>query len=271
MKEKKYYCLLLNGCFDKEYHYISLGMHSVIKGVLRKEYTDLSTLEEDFMELDDTITINEDHWLVEGAFPVIAEEIDGKMIDCVSKKEIGKSVDGVNYRGLSYRYASETNLKMTELLLSILDKKSIERYIEKQSKIEEFLISIYDMNYPKKKYYSIYPNDTTVLVSAIKINERLVDFITLEPFYEEKPNVITRNLTFVKKELIPYESTKKTLEQYKNFIEDVYKEEYIQNINQLKTTNISRYNNYISLNKDRDFWSRIDLKTKKKIKKKKYK
>ena len=79
MKEKKYYCLLLNGCFDTEYHYVSLDMHSVIKNVLRKKYTDLSTLEDDFMELDDKITINEDHWLVEGSFPVIAEEIDGKV------------------------------------------------------------------------------------------------------------------------------------------------------------------------------------------------
>ena len=268
MKEKKYYCLLLNGCFDKEYHYVSRETHSIIKNVLRKEYTDLSTLEEDFMELDDKITINEDHWLVEGSFPVIAEEIDGKMIDCVSKKEIGKSVDGVNYRGLSYRYASETNHKMTELLLSILDEESIKRYIEGQSKIEEFLVSIYDMNYPKKKYYSIYPNDTTVLVNAIKINEKLVDLITLEPFYKEKPNVITRNLTFEKKERITCDLAKKILKKYKDFIDNVYKEEYIENIHQLQTANISRYNTYISLNKDRDFWTRTDLKTKKRIKKK---
>lgn len=261
MKEKKYYCLLLNGCFDTEYHYVSLDMHSVIKNVLRKKYTDLSTLEDDFMELDDKITINEDHWLVEGSFPVIAEEIDGKMIDCVSKKEIEKSQDGINYRGLSYRYKSKANPMMAELLLSILDEESIKRYIEEQSKIEEFLISIYDMNYPKKKYYNIYPNDSEEYINGIKFNERIIDLITQTPFYEEESNVITRNLGYDKKERTTYELILRE-------IDNIDQEEYIKKIKQLLTANISRYNNYISLNKERDFWTRSDLKTKKRIKEK---
>ena len=236
-------------------------MHSVIKNVLRKEYTELSTLEDDFMELDDKITINEDHWLVEGSFPVIAEEIDGKMIDCVSKKEIEKSVDGVNYRGLSYRYKSKANNKIAELLLSILDEESIKRYIEGQSKIEKLLVSIYDMNYPKKKYYNIQPNDSEQHINAIKVNEIIIDFITQEPFYEEGTNVITRYLSYDKKERTTYELII-------NQVEDINKEEHIENIKQLLTNNISRYNNYISLNKERDFWTRTDLKTKKRTKKK---
>ena len=44
MKEKKYYCLMLSDCYDIAYHYVSLGLHSVMKNVLRKDYTDLSTV-----------------------------------------------------------------------------------------------------------------------------------------------------------------------------------------------------------------------------------
>ena len=66
MEEKIYYCLVLSGCYDTVNHYICSKEHSVMKNVLRKEYTDLTHLEEDFMEYDDTITIQEDNWLVEG-------------------------------------------------------------------------------------------------------------------------------------------------------------------------------------------------------------
>ena len=50
MEKKKIYCLILNGCLDVTTHPVALEPFSVMRDVLRKEYTNLETIEEDFME-----------------------------------------------------------------------------------------------------------------------------------------------------------------------------------------------------------------------------
>ena len=56
MEKKKIYCLILNGCLDVTTHPVALEPFSVMRDVLRKEYTNIETIEEDFMELDNKIT-----------------------------------------------------------------------------------------------------------------------------------------------------------------------------------------------------------------------
>ena len=264
MEEKKYYCLVLSGCYDTVNHYICSKEHSVMKNVLRKEYTDLTHLEEDFMEYDDTITIQEDNWLVEGSFPVIAYEKDGKMIDCISHKIIYSSNDPHALTGLNYKDKSLARKEMVELLLNILDEESKERYIKEQNKLEEYLLSTYSMNYPHKKYYFLDIGvEFPVLISAVKINDTMLDMLTLKPIIEAKENLITSKLTY-------HKAIRTNLESINNDImhniRDNKMADYVSSIDETIISSSKRYNNYRSLNKDKEFNTELNYTSSHKVK-----
>lgn len=264
MEGKKYYCLVLSGCYDKVYHYVCKDEHSVMKNVLRKEYTDLSHLEEDFMEYDDTITIKDDHWLVEGALPVIAYEKEGKMIDCISNKIIYPSDAKHALSSLNYTKKSIARKEMVELLLSLIDEESKNRYIKEQNKLEEYLLSTYSMNYPHKKYYFLDIGvESPVIISAVKINDTMLDMLTLKPVVKAEENLITSKLTYQKAIRTNLESVNNDIVHN---IRDNKMAEYVSAIDETITLSSANYNKYRSLNKDTTFQTRLTNQSNYKVK-----
>lgn len=248
---KEYYCLLLNGCFDKDYHYVANGPHSVMKGVLKKELSSLDTIEEDFMCLDDTITIKENSWLVEGSFPVIATLENGIMIDCVSHKEIKYSKNAIEVPGLSYRQKVPANKAMAILLLNLIDEESQKRYCQVQGKVEKLLKEMYNTHLPNAKnknsveivYLNTNYQDTSAnYIKAGKMDEYVFDLETFNPLYKENPNSITKYMTYLEEA---------------NGSEKDFLTATTEDIVNMHQESIRNYNNYIYCNKNKKFSERI--------------
>lgn len=254
MKEKKYYCLMLSDCYDIAYHYVSLGLHSVMKNVLRKEYTDLSTVKEDFMDLDDTITVEKDHWLVEGSFPVIATEVsEGIMVDCVSGLIIAAPDKAINNE-LIYVKRTKADPKMAELLLSLIDKESEERYYQEQVKLIDFCAAKYGEKTPVSLTRVRSKFGNKLMVGVVEMGDLKVSYETGTCLYPAKENTITKHLTYT------HEGIKE---------EDILESGYINiaripDFTFIKNESIKSYNNYIEENKDKTF---KEISSKKKIKK----
>ena len=241
MKEKKYYCLMLRNCYDTAYHYVSLGLHSVMKNVLRKEYTDLSTVKDDFMELDDTITEEKDHWLVEGSFPVIATEVaKGIMIDCVSGLIIASPEQARNNE-LVYLKKTKADTRMAELLLSLIDKDSEERYYQEEIKLINFCKANYGEDIPVTVTHVTSNKNNNLIIGVVKMNGMMVSYETGTPLYPAKENTITKHLTY---------NTVKTKDILKKGSINIAK---IPDINSIKEESIKQYNNYIQENIDKPF------------------
>ena len=93
MEEKKYYCVKLNGYNNKNSYYGLTKKNTLLDGVLKKEYSklDKDNLDYDFLSLDSKVTSFKNSFLVEGFFPVIAEEVDGKLTIISGKIASGTS------------------------------------------------------------------------------------------------------------------------------------------------------------------------------------
>lgn len=254
MKEKKYYCLMLRNCYDTAYHYVSLGLHSVMKNVLRKEYTDLSTVKDDFMELDDTITEEKDRWIVEGSFPVIAIEIsEGIMIDCVSGLIISSPEKALNNE-LVYLKRTKADTKMAELLLSLINEESKERYYQEQIKLIDFCQSNYEEDTPISITHVTHVTSSqkkNLIIGVVKMGNMMISYETGTPLYPKKENTITKHLTY---------DIVKTKDILKKGPINIAK---MPDINAIKEESIKLYNNYIDDNKDKPL---DKVSTKKKIK-----
>lgn len=261
----KYYVLLLNNCYDKDNHYLERNLFSVIPNVLKKELTDLSNIEEEFLGLDDTITIGKNSWIVKGSFPVFAVEADGKLFDIITFNEIKYSKDGKDTKGLTYKNKFElqdTGIKMMQMMLEILDEEAIERYIKGLNKIERNLL-----DNSKSKNYMLVPNDNglyTPLLLAQEIDDQLIDTITGEKIYPASENIVTRRLNYTQKTRIN-DSTTKTLA----IINKSQTEEYTKSVEKARLNSIRRYNDYISMNKEKEFDTKIELTKKNKVRIKK--
>lgn len=265
MEKKKIYCLILNGCLDVTTHPVALEPFSVMRDVLRKEYTNLETIEEDFMELDNKITIGNTCWLVEGSFPVFAYEIAGKLYDCVTCKETKYSSKNIEVRGLSYEKLIPVAPRMADYMLRKLeqDEEAINRYVERITSLEEFLMSVYDGYYPKYKYYRLNPNNYNYGVmppiNARIVNGTMIDLITKTPLYKIKENEITHDLSYRSSEKITEENAWYNVDWLRRTPDTDDIIAYQDGINEAKKNNIRRYNNYKTSNKDKNFDERVEL------------
>jgi len=249
---KKYYVLLLNNCFDNHQHYISTKKCSMIPNVLIKEYTNLSTLEEDFLEYDDTIIEGKSSWIIKGSFPVIAEEINGKMYDVITGKEIKYSPNSEKTDTISYKEKYEANLEIAKLSLSILDEESIKRYIKGLKIIEKNTIQPSQ----EEQYYILTPNKNgsiIPLLTAKKVNSQIIDIVTNEKIYPTGENKITSYLNYTDK--IKVERKESTSIP----MSSSGRKYYIQSVVKAKRNCINSYNTYINFNKDKEFDDRINI------------
>lgn len=258
MKEK-YYCLLLNNHNDTERHYVSNNQKiSVIRGIIKEEVTDLYNLEETFMELDDKITEKENSWLIEGSFPIIATKLkSGVMIDAISGNVIIYSEDP-SVECLSYIKEYEADQQMAEFMINNLSNKSKERYIKKLV-YETYKIK----NNIKDNYYYLtisLPQITDErIITAKEENGVMYDLITNSRIEKKQPNIITRNIEYT-------EIRAKVSDIFfpMSMIKSDYNSEnrtrHIEVFEKLKKEKNRQYNNYVSLNKEKTFNTKVKTK-----------
>ena len=193
---KEYYCLLLNNCYDTDIHYVSFGEKcTMLPKILDKSITDLSTLEEEFMELDYMIENNPHEYHIYGKFPVIGELIDGKMYDVITGKYIQESPNGYSVEGLSYKYKIKAYQQMVKLLLELLDNESIKRYTERLNQLNSYSILLSaKKNISTIKYLTIIngQNKETIIRS---INGCLYEPFTKNIVYCINDNMVTSELS----------------------------------------------------------------------------
>lgn len=257
MKEK-YYCLLLNNHNDTVKHHVSNNEKvSVIRGVIQREVKDLYNLEAAFMDLDEKVTINDNSWFVEGSFPIIATRLkDGVMIDAISGNVIIYSEDP-NVPCLSYSKAVEAHQVLAKFMLGNLSEESKQIYIHK-------LVEELACKRAKKtpEYYCLQikvpEEQKTTVVYAKKENDAMYDIITNTLIEKVEPNVITRNIEY-------YDIQKANPEFVEMKIKELnYNNEernlYLKNMKQLVKYEGRKYNNYISINRDRTFDTKVKTK-----------
>lgn len=257
MKEK-YYCLLLNNHKDTEKHYVSDNKKiSVIRGVIQREVNDLYNLEAAFMDFDDKVTINDNSWFVEGSFPIIARKLkEGVMIDVISGNIIIYS-DNPDISCLSYSKAIEAYQWMAEIMLDSISEESKQIYIHKLA--EELACK---RTKQRPEYYCLQikvpEEQNPTVVYAKKENGAMYDIITNTLIEKAEPNVITRNIEY-------YDIQKANPEFVEMQIKELNynKEErnlYVKNMKQLVKDEERKYNNYISINRDRTFDTKVKTK-----------
>ena len=248
----KYYTLVLNNCSDLGIHFISNDYCTMIPNILEKTYTDLSTLEKDFMELHDTVIINENNWYISGSFPVIGMLKEGKMYDVITGKEIAYTQNSKEVKGLSYSQKYEANHLMVELLFSSLSEEERQKYVSYINKIEEKSKKVASNCKFKETYYLLKPNNINVDIPPIIakcIDGEYIDVFTKRKIIEIGENTITSKLSFKFKRQINLETANK----YQLDIIDIGVSKYIENINRANQNAIREYNNYMSFNKYQKF------------------
>ena len=120
------------------------------------------------------------------------------------------------------------------------------------------------MNYPHKKYYFLDIGvEFPVLISAVKINDTMLDMLTLKPIIEAKENLITSKLTY-------HKAIRTNLESINNDImhniRDNKMADYVSSIDETIISSSKRYNNYRSLNKDKEFNTELNYTSSHKVK-----
>lgn len=260
---KKYYVLLLNNCYDIKENQELPNPCSVLPNILVKEYTKLTKkkIEKDFLGYDDTITIDKFAWIVKGSYPVIAEEIDGKIYDIVTKKEIKYSKDKYKRKVLSYNKKYLVDKKVVKILLKLLDESSIERYAKGLEKLEEYTLEKYKGIEESEKYYIVTPNDNGVLLPLLitkEINGQIIDILTNKKIYPSSERKITSNLNYTIKNKISKEKALSLPIKVSSGLESAYRKD----IERAKMNSARRYNDYILRNENKNFEDRIELESK---------
>ena len=246
---KKYYCLQLNNCYDIDKHYISNFYDcTMLPAIIDKELSDISNLEEEFMNLDYMITENYDNYHIYGKFPVIGEEINDEIYDIITGKKISKSLDGQDINGLSYNKKYEANKRMMELILALLDKESTKRYIDYLNNIERYSQTIYSSKNISETEYQTKLNETNQNIIVKSINDGgIIELYTSNRIYPIN-NVITSELTCQSLKPLPYYNKITDFKALKTINGlAIYK----YSIKFAKKSAIINYHNYISSHKDK--------------------
>lgn len=257
MKEK-YYCLLLNNHKDTARHYVSNGEQaSVIRGVIQREVKDFYNLEAAFMDFDEKVTINDNSWFVEGSFPIIARKLkEDIMVDATSGNIIIFSEDP-DISCLSYSKAIEAYQWMAELMLDSISEESKQIYIHKLAK--ELACN---KTKQRSNYYclriSVPEVQEPTIIYAKKENGAMYDIVTSTLIEPAEPNVITRNIKYCDIQKANPEFVEMQIKEL-----NYNKEErnlYVKNMKQLVKDEERKYNNYISINRDRTFDTKVKTK-----------
>ena len=119
------------------------------------------------------------------------------------------------------------------------------------------------MDRNKKYYFLDIGVEFPVLISAVKINDTMLDMLTLKPIIEAKENLITSKLTY-------HKAIRTNLESINNDImhniRDNKMADYVSSIDETIISSSKRYNNYRSLNKDKEFNTELNYTSSHKVK-----
>ena len=252
---KEYYVLLLNNCYDKGIHWLSAKPFSMLPNVLEKDINDLYLTENAFMDLDNTIIINDNGYHVLGSFPVFGEILDdGKMHDVITGKIITKASVSKEANGLSYNTKYKVDSKMAEEVLTLINDEEKERYTKSLENLETYSRKVFHSAEEAEKYYILRPINMSINaipVIAKEMNGQLIDMITKEKIsLTSIPNSISSNLSVRGVHYEQYKISKEQASNYLMMIIDFGVEKYIKNVNNAKTNSIRTYNNFKSLAKD---------------------
>ncbi len=247
----KYYTLLLHNCYDKGIHYVAPGYTSMVPDVIIRKYPELPSLEEEFMDLDDRIIEKVDNVTVYGSFPVLAEEIENKMYDIITGKEV--TFQPLKYQklvyGLSYYKKTPADQVMTELLLSNLTDEDKERYADYINELDlKSKRTLAQKQAPFDAYYLVKPATirTDILPLLTKYTDgEYIDVVTKERLIPAEKDEITSKLSFKNKEYIPVDVAK----GYMFDLIDHGIDKYTANITEAKVNAIKIYNNKFKYDK----------------------
>lgn len=242
-----YYVLKLNNAYDLGTHYLSPNKYTTIPNLRTKELKDLSTIEDEFMAFDDTITEFDTSYIVKGSFPIIGIEKDNKIYDVITCKEIKYSSDPREINGLSYSEKYKADLRLTKLLLTSLTEEEIKTYISYLENLEDFSKKVFFIDKLESDYYLLTPNNIRIDTDKVlvkDINGTLVELITRNSFKEIDHKTKTSKLSYYDK----YKISKSEAEERALYILDNNLNEYIASINLAKQNSIRKYNNYVNVN-----------------------
>lgn len=250
---KEYYCLLLNNCYDKMIHWVCPKYFSVLPNILIKNLTDLDLLEREFMNLDDTITTNEDNYHVLGSFPIFGEILeDGKMHDVVTGKVITYAKSSKEASGLSYHAKYRAYDPMVQELLTLLDEESKQRYFSALNDLEAYSKNVfYGINKPERHLALSLRNArlAPIAVIAKEENGQIIELVTKEKItlaasedmITSKVSADIRSVRSISKET----ADRCQLDLIESGIKD-----YLEHVELAKTNSVKNYNNYVSLAKE---------------------
>lgn len=255
---EKYYCLLLNRCYDIGNHYGSIEVSTRIPDVLEKKCRTLENIEDEFMCLDDTIVLTGKSYTIYGSFPVFAQMRDGKMYDAVDGRLIEFTEDGKTVNGLSYSKKCVADQRIAQMMLASLDEESKKRYSAYLDMLTVRAKRIYSGEDLFEGFYVIkLCDETSYPLIAIKIDGDFIDIITREKIYPAKENSITSHLSFTELtdvlEFYSDPSNAKTFNSNLSSPEETLKfvDKHGEVIRTAKTTAIREYNNFVTFNKDK--------------------
>lgn len=251
---KEYYCLLLNNCYDKMVHWVCPKDFSILPNILIKDLTDLDLLEHEFMDLDNTITTNEDNHHVLGSFPIFGEILeDGKMHDVVTGKVITYAKKPNEANGLSYQTKYRAYDPMAHELLTLLDDESKARYVSALNDLETYSKNIfYGVNKPER-YLALSLRNARLAPIAVIAKEENGQIIELAT--KEKITLAASEDMITSKISADIQSVRSISEETAHrclldLIESGIKD-YLEHIELAKTNSVKRYNNYVSFAKER--------------------
>ena len=244
MKEKEFYCLRLNNCPDTQIHYIALKEFSVIKDAIQKEYQTIEKeiINNDFIELDDTIISKENGYLVKGAIPVLAMPTgkNNEMKDVLTGKIINYS-DSSFTKGLTYSEKHLASIPMSRLILNILNKEDLNRYIEGLNKI-----AANSNKQEEIKYYKLILTNSDDFISySREYHGEMQDILTEKTIYNKEDKTITSDLSYIEKN----EITKEEVLSFLNNLDHENIEKYMNELTKIEKETIRLYNNSINMGK----------------------
>lgn len=239
----KYNLLLLNNTYDiGKLNTITVPC-TMFPFIIEQERKNLNKVLIDFHGLNDTIIPEETGYTVYGSFPVIGIEVEGKMFDAITEKEIKYTKVPKEVKGLSYSHKEEIEESTAKDLLSLLDDAAIQRYEENLNRVASY----YENCHLDEKYFLVRPKNTPVdsyPVLAKRTNGELFDIVTKKRIFILPFNNITSHLS----RHYCQEISKKDSEWYSKMMLENDILEYINNINFAETEAQRRYLEYIHAN-----------------------
>ena len=245
-KQTKYYCLLLDNCYDNYSDNLCSEKHSCIVDVLENTYPSLNIrkISNYFHGFDSKIKFKENKVTVKGRFPVIAYEENGKLYEAVTGELIVSSKEVSNPKGLSYSEKFPVKEQKAKMLLSRLDEFELRTYKD-TIKGMKYYAQLLFLGVDTTDYYRLdmkMPNDMEEIfpMYAKNVYGKMIEIATEMPIYYNESNSENKGLTYTDAEKVE----KREIIEFYNYIADGEENiEYVNYINNLIQNQLIAYSN----------------------------